>query len=169
MRPSLVLIFLVILSTSGADASAQDSKDGISETSIDEVKNTKAGASKSPLSVDKVLKDFDKAGLKTSKRTEILGKLVGAAYCAQAEAGGVAFTLCEYAAAAQVEPAKPKRAAMFGEKNTEHVNGAAVLSTAEADGEKAKIAARRLGEVFDAIGKPAATKDAKKEKEKMGD
>lgn len=147
-----IAALLISLATLSAVA-AEGEKGQISETSIDEISNTKGGGA---AAVDKAFKELDKGGVKTQNRTEILGRLVGAAYCAQAEAVGAAFTICVYDDAAQVEKGKPKRAAMFGEKNAEHLNRAMVLSIPPADDEKQRKAAKKLADLFTAIGKPSA-------------
>lgn len=151
---------LLVSLTALATASAEGGKGQISETSVDEIANAKGGGA---AAVNKAFKEIDKGGLKTQNRTEILGKLVGAAYCAQAEAGGAVFTICEYSDAAQAEKERPKRAAMFGEKNAEQVNRAMVLSISPADSEKQRLAARKIADLFNAIGSPPAKQPQKKD------
>ena len=151
MRSIATALVILALAAPAAAARAQ----GINETSLDEITNAKGGGA---AGVDKVLKELGKGGLKATNRTEILGKLVGARYCAQAAAGGATFTLCEYDDAGQAGKGAAKRAAMFGEKNAEHTNGATVLSLAPADDEKARKAAAKIADHFNAIGKPLAKK-----------
>lgn len=144
---------LVVSCTALSTASAEGNKGQISETSLDEIANAKGGGA---AAVDRAFKEIDRGGIKTKNRTEILGKLVGAAYCAQAEAGGAVFTICDYDDADQAAKGKPKRAAMFGEKNVDHVNRALVLSMAPADDEKQRMAAKKIADLFNAIGTPPA-------------
>ena len=105
-----------------------------------------------PAAVDKAIKELEKGGIKIAGRAEVLGKLVGASYCAQAGAGGAAFTLCAYDDAAAAGKGAAKRAAMLGEKNAEHAHGALVLSIAPPADEKAAKAAKKLADLFNAIG-----------------
>jgi hypothetical protein len=115
-------------SCSAVGVEGGDEKGAIRETGLDELSNKRSQKGRTGPTADEVFGRLETSGFKTAARSEVLGRLVGASYCAGSESSGLKFTVCEYTDGKEAAGARTKRAVLFGGDAAEAADGGTLIS-----------------------------------------